>query len=125
MTLRRHRRALGSLILGAWLFALFVGVVNACVISAGSASQGSGLALEPDHEGGQGLSANCLQLCNDESPLLSKPQLVPDQAAAQALLVATLTVLPWPTSASIVTVVHLAHPPPDVPPLRRSLRLAL
>lgn len=125
MILRRHRKALGSLILGAWLFALFVGIANACVTGPGSASQGSGFAMEPDHEGDQGPSANCLQFCNDEPPILSKPQLVPDQPAAQPLWAATLTILRWPTPASTVTVVHLAHPPLDVPLLRRSLRLAL
>lgn len=125
MKLRRHRRALGSLILGAWLFALFVAFANACVTGPVSASHGSGVATEPGHDGDQGPSVNCLQFCNDETPVLSKPQLVPDQPVAHPLLVAPLRILQWLTSASAVTVVHLAHPPPDVPLLRRSLRLAL
>ena len=125
MNLRRHCRVLGSLMFGVWVFSLFVGIVNACITGPVSASQGSGLPMEPGHEGDQGPSANCLQFCNDETPVLSKPQVVPDQPVAHPLLVATLSVLQWPTSASVVTVAHLAHPPPDVPLLRRSLRLAL
>ena len=126
MKLRRHRRALGFLVLGAWVFALFAAFANACIMGPVSASQGSGFAVEPGHEDNQDPSANCLQFCNDETPVvLGKPQLVSDQPAAQPLLVATLSILQPSKSASVVSVVHLAHPPPDVPLLRRSLRLAL
>lgn len=125
MKLRRHRRALGSLILGVWFFALFAAFANACVTGPVSPSQGRGLAMQPGHEADHGPSANCLQFCNDESAVLSKPQLVPDQPAAHPTLVAPLGILRWPTSASALTVARLVHPPPDVPLLRRSLRLAL
>lgn len=125
MKLCRNRKALGSLILGAWFFALFVTSANACVTAPVSASQGSGFAMEPAHEGDQGASANCLQFCNDETPVLSKPQLASDQPAAPPLLVATISILQRSAPALVVTVAHLAHPPPDVPILRRSLRLAL
>ena len=70
-------------------------------------------------------SVNCLQFCADDTPVLSKLQLMPDQPTGQPVLVATFVSLYLPPNAPDVPVVHLAGPPPGVPVLLRSLRLAL
>lgn len=127
MNLRRQRKSLAALLLGAWLFALFVGVANACGPSGTSSGQGTaqGMAMPGDagHDGQA--SATCLQFCADDTPVFSKLQLAPDQPTGQPLLVATATSSYVPSTAPAVPVVHLAHPPPGVPVLLRSLRLAL
>jgi hypothetical protein len=126
MSLRRHRKKLASLLLGAWLFALFAGIANACLPEPGNAGQTAGMAMGPGHDGDDSQSPDCRQLCNLDTPLLSKLRLVQDQPAGQPLLVASVsTALLSPVPVSVVRMVYLAHPPPDVPVLLRSLRLAL
>ena len=127
MSLRRHRKAVTSLILGAWLFALFVGVANACLPGPGNAGQTAGMtmAMDAGHDGDESQSTACQQFCSDDTPLFSKLQLVQDQPAGQPLLVEGVSPLLSPVPASTVSVVYFAHPPPDVPILLRSLRLAL
>ena len=125
MNLRRHRRAVTSLILGAWLFALFVGIANACLPEAVDTMQTAGMAMGPGQDGDESQSAGCQQFCSIDTPLFTKLQLVQDQPAGQPLLVTSISTLLSPVPASAVPVVYLAHPPPDVPILLRSLRLAL
>jgi hypothetical protein len=129
MNIRRHRKQLASLLLGAWVFALFIGIANACLVTAPqpvqSDAQGIAMPGNTGHDGDQGPSANSLQFCADDTPLFSKLQLVQDQPAGQPLLVAGLAVSYAPTPADVVGVVHLAHPPPGVPVLLSTLRLAL
>ena len=125
MNLRRHRRAVTSLILGAWLFALFVGIANACLPDTPNMAQTAGMAMGSGQDGDESQSAGCQEFCNVDTPLFSKLQLVQDQPAGQPLLVASVNTLLSPVPASAVPVVYLAHPPPDVPILLRSLRLAL
>lgn len=127
MNLGRHRKAVASLILGAWLFALFAAIANACLPEPGSAGQTAGMtmAMDAGHEGDESQSTACQQFCNDDTPLFSKLQLVQDQPAGQPLLIASLSPLLSHAPASAVPAAYLAHPPPDVPILLRSLRLAL
>jgi len=125
MTLRRHRKGLASLILGAWFFALFVGIANACLPEPENAGETAGMAMSPGHGGDEGQSPDCRQFCNVDTPLLSKLQLVQDQPAGQPLLVASVSNLLSPACTAAVPATYLAHPPPDVPILLRSLRLAL
>ena len=124
MNLRRHRRAVTSLILGAWLFALFAGIANACLAETADIMQTAGMAMSGGQDGDESQSA-CQQFCNVDTPLLSKLQLVQDQPAGQPPLVASVSTFPSPVPASAVPVAYLAHPPSDVPILLRSLRLAL
>lgn len=111
--------------LGTWLFAVFVGLANACVPQPFEASQNVGMAMGSAPDGDDDLSANCLQFCSIDTPPLSKLQLIQDQPAGQSLLVASVGNLLLPAPAPAVIVLHLAHPPADVPILLRSLRLAL
>lgn len=125
MNIRRHRKPLAGLFLGAWLFALFVGIANACLPATESgAGIAQGMAMPAD-SGHDDQSANCLQFCANDTPVFSKLQLVQDQPAGQPLLVPGLIATLAPTPADAVGVVRLARPPPDVPVLLRSLRLAL
>ena len=125
MSLRRHRRAVTSLILGAWLFALFVGIANSCLPETVNTMQTADMAIVPGEHGDESHSAGCQQFCSIDTPLFSKLQLVQDQPAGQPLLVASISTLVSPVPASAVAAVYLTHPPPDVPILLRSLRLAL
>ena len=125
MNLRRHRRAVTFLILGAWLFALFAAIASACLPETGGTMQTAGMAMGTSQDGDNSESAGCDQFCNVDTPLFSKLQLVQDQPAGQPLLVASVSTLLSPVPVSAVPVMYLAHPPPDVPILLRSLRLAL
>jgi len=125
MNIRSHRKPLTAVVLGAWLFALFVGIAHACLpetdVGPGAAQ---GMAM-PSDSGHDDQSVNCLQFCANDTPVFSKLQLVADQPTNQPLLVGSVRVTLAPTPVDAVGVVHLAHPPPDVPVLLRSLRLAL
>ena len=55
----------------------------------------------------------------------SKLQLVQDQPAGQPLMVASIDVPGTFVTANSVSDAYRAHPPPDVPLLLRTLRLAL
>jgi hypothetical protein len=125
MKLRRHRTAFVSLILGAWFFALFVGIANACLPEPDHSGQTAGISLDPGHDGDETQSPDCWQFCDVDTPLLSKLQLVQEQPGGQPLLVASFGDLLSPARTAAVAVTYLAHPPPDVPILLRSLRFAL
>ena len=125
MSLRRHRKALTSLILGTWLFAVFVGIANACPPESANTAQSDGMAMGPGQDGDGSQFAGCQKFCNDDTPLFSKLKLVQDQPAGQPLLVASVSPVLSLAPALAVPAVYLAHPPPDVPLLLRSLRLAL
>jgi len=125
MSQRRHRRRVAALILGAWLFALFAGIASACLPEWGNTTQNASMGMDTEHDGDPTRSAACEQFCNIDTPLFSKLQLVQDQPAGQPLLVASASVLLSSAPASAAPVVYLAHPPPGVPILLRSLRLAL
>jgi hypothetical protein len=125
MNFRRHRKALTSLILGAWLFALFAGIASACLTEPADAGQMAGMSMALGHDGHETKSAACQHYCDGDTPLLSQLKLVQDQPAGQPLLVAVFNDFPPLAPASVVPVGYLAHPPPDVPILLRTQRLAL
>jgi hypothetical protein len=125
MNLRRHRKKLASLLLGAWLFALFVGVAHACMPMPIDACQDAGIAMGHGPDGDGDTSGNCREFCSVDTPLYSKLQLVQAQPAGQPWLVASAGVLLAPVVAPASTRSYPAHPPPDVPLLLRTLRLAL
>jgi len=126
--LRRHRKFLTSGVLGLWMFALFVGIANACTwdgVTAGPhqptvAAHAAGDAT--DHDTGPG----CEEFCSNDLPLLGVLQSVQDTPAGQPLVVATrhhLGVLP--ISAPVRRLARIAHPPPGVPFSLRIVRLTL
>ena len=125
MNLRRHRKTLAALLLGTWLFALFVGVAHACIATPVHACQDSGTTMGQGSDGDDDASGNCREFCSVDTPLPTKLQLVQDQPAGQPLLLASAGMLPARAVAPASTRSYQAHPPPDVPLLQRTLRLAL
>jgi hypothetical protein len=125
MIARRHRKLLTSLVLGTWLFAHFVAVVHACNTLAPAGVHDVAMVMDAGQGGEDDCSKNCLQFCSDDTPVAGKVQFVQDQPAGQPLLVAHPDVAWNPASLSARTVDQRAHPPPDVPLLLRTLRLAL
>ena len=125
--LRRNRKFFASAALGVWVFALFVGIANACSWDGVTAvpHQQTTAAHAVGDAMDDGMAPGCEQFCSNDIPLLSALQLIQDQPAGQPLLVASISIIQSPTAAAAVIVVHIAHPPPDVPVLLRSHRLAL
>ena len=121
----RHRRTLASLTLGASSFALLVGLAHACSAMPVDTADGAGTAMSRGPDGDEDSSGNCREFCSVDTPLLSKLQLVREQPAGRPLLAAGVGLLLSPAPASAVPVTHPAPPPPDVPLLLRTLRLAL
>jgi hypothetical protein len=126
-SIRRQRRSLTSLILGTWIFTLFVGIANACgwdgvTAPAHDLASMSGMVLPSD----DGVPSACAQFCNDDVPLVVKVQQVQDPPGSMPLIVAThYTSVLAPIAGSISRPALTAHPPPDVPVLLRFLHLAL
>lgn len=84
MNQRRHRKLLASLLLGMWLFALFVGVANTCMVEEASAALPmSSIAMEPGQIGDHVQPAGCEQFCKADASLFSKLRLVQDQPPGQ------------------------------------------
>jgi hypothetical protein len=124
---RRHLCSASSLVLGMWLFALFVGIANACLPGQSLDAHPAGYLATPveSHHGSDDTSPDCAKLCSDGVPLFAKLQLVQDQPAAQSFLLSA----PLSHEPAVIgvhaTPPQMAHPPPDVPVYLRSLRLAL
>ena len=123
----RRRRILASVSLGSWLFAFFVGVAHACGIEAvlGPVQQPVTVAADIHDHGDEDALPGCERLCADDFPLLAKLQAVQDQVGGQALFLPGLgeplvVRVAWAPSQ----VRHL-HPPPDIAPTIRFVRLAL
>ncbi len=125
---RRHRKSFSSVILGLWVFALFVGIANACswdgVTAAPHHPTVADHAMEDvaDHEKAPG----CDKFCSNDVPMLSVLKLVQDQPAGQPVALATyhhLGVLP--ISAPALRLARSAHSPPGVPFSPHFVRLTL
>ena len=125
---RRRRNSIASVVLGLWIFALFVGIANACTWDGVSAvphpptvaAHAADDAM--DHDTGPG----CEEFCSNDLPLLGVLQSVQDTPAGQLLVVATrhhLGVLP--ISAPVRRLARTAHPSPGVPFSLRIVRLTL
>jgi hypothetical protein len=126
--LRRNRKFLTSAVLGLWMFALFVGIANACSWDGvTSVSRHPLLAAHPvdvaeDHD----MAPGCDEFCSNDIPMLSVLKLVQDQPAGQSLTLAThYYVGVLPISAPFLRVARTAHPPPGVPFSLRTVRLTL
>ena len=126
--LHRHRKFLASTVLGLWMFALFVGIANACCWDGVTAvpHQPTGAAHAVDDAMDHGMASGCEECCSNDVPLLSVLKLVQEQPAGQPLLIATHHDLGFlPISASVLRLARTAHPPPGVPFSLRSVRLTL
>jgi hypothetical protein len=126
--LHRHRTFLTSTVLGLWMFALFVGIANACCWDGVTAvpHQSTVAAHAVDDAMDDGMASGCEGCCSNDVPLLSVLKLVQEQPAGQPLVIATHHDLGFlPISASVLRSARTAHPPPGVPFSLRSVRLTL
>lgn len=126
--LHRQRKFLASTVLGVWLFALFVGIANAC------SWDGVSPVLHPstvaahavDSDMAHGLAPSCDDCCSNDVPMLGVLKLIQDPPAGEPLVLAAhhdAGVLP--VSASFVRRPRTAHPSPGVPFFLRTVRLTL
>jgi hypothetical protein len=126
--LHRHRKFLTSTVLGLWMFALFVGIANACSWDGVTAvpHQPAVAAHAVDDAMDHGMGADCDEFCSNDVPLLSVLQVVQEQPAGQPLVVATHHNLGFlPISAPVLRLARTAHPSPGVPFSLRIVRLTL
>jgi hypothetical protein len=110
-----------------WLFALFAGIANACLPGQPTVGHpvGHGAMLTVEHHADESAPQECVSFCNEDTPLVAKLQLVQDQPAGQAFLVAMQPFALHARPSVRIARTLLAHPPPDVPLYLRSLRLVL
>ena len=127
LMLRRHRKGFASLALGLWLFALFVGITNACSWDgAATASHMSTVAVHVGDAVADDLTPHCEELLSNDLPLPRVLRLVEDPPAGVGLLVATHCALGVLQDAAPPSrLAGNAHPPPGVPFLLRIVRLTL
>ena len=110
------------------MFALFVGIANACSWDGVTAvPHQSTAALHADSETmDHGMALGCGNFFSNDLPLFSVLQLVQDQPAGQPLVLATRHDLSSrPISAPNLRLARNAHPPPGVPYSLRFVRLRL
>jgi hypothetical protein len=126
--LHRNRKRLTSTVLGLWLFALFVGIANACSWDGVTSvsHQQTVAAHSPGDDVDHGLAPDCDEFCSNDVPLLGVLKLVQDQPAGQSsTLAAQHYVGVLPISAPVLRVARTSHPPPGVPFSLRTVRLTL
>ncbi|GIK86936.1 MAG: hypothetical protein BroJett026_24170 [Betaproteobacteria bacterium] len=113
--------------LGMWLFAQFVGIANACLPGqpVGKHPAGHGTMVVVAHHSDDVAPPECVSFCTEDAPLFAKLQLVPDQPAGQAFVVAMQPFVLLARPGVRIAPTPLAHPPPGVPLYLRSLRLVL
>jgi len=113
----RHRKCLTSSVLAMWIFALFVGIANACSCDGVTAVPHQSTAAL--HVGGESMdhdmAPGCEDFCSNDLPMFSVLQLVQDQPAGQPLVLATHHGLGSRLiSAPNLRLARNAHPPPGV-----------
>lgn len=126
--LHHHRKGLTSSVLGVWLFALFVGIANACSWDGASAAPAYSVASADaaDADMAHDAAPGCDDFCSNDVPMVSVLKLVQDPPAGQPLILAAHTEFGvLPISASVVRPTRTAHPAPGVPPFLRTVRLTL
>lgn len=125
---RRQRKPLAAMVIGCWLFALFVSVANACGFNADLAqtARAEAMAMSGQPDTDESGSPACKQFCADDLPVLAKIKLVQDQASAQALPVSPLSVAPVLAGGlNAVPPLRSRQPPPGIALNIRFVRLAL
>ena len=126
--LLRHRNILTSSVLGVWMFALFVGIANACswdVVTVVPHQPTTAVRAAGDAMG-HGMASGCDKFCSNDVPVLSVLQLVQEQPAGQPLVIATHHDLGFlPNSAPVLRLAQTSHSSPGVPFSLRIVRLTL
>lgn len=126
MHLRRQTKVVTVLTLGAWLFALFVGIANACGWGDCDATSNSAVAAtpskKPSHDGGR---VGCEQFCKTDVPVVSKVPDVADQPDLPPLVVTSGTVRLFTPLMPAFRRVQATYSPPDVQQFLRFARLRL
>jgi len=110
------------------MFALFVGITNACNWDDVTAvpHQPAVSAHAVDDAMGHGMAADCDEFCSHDVPLLNVLQVVQEQPAGQPLVVATHHNLGFlPIFAPLPRLARSAHPSPGVPFSLRIVSLTL
>ena len=91
----RHRKCLTSSVLAMWIFALFVGIANACSCDGVTAVPHQSTAAL--HVGGESMdhdmAPGCEDFCSNDLPMFSVLQLVQDQPAARGVILCDSEVL--------------------------------
>jgi hypothetical protein len=125
-TTLRRRKAVASVVLGAWLFALFVAFAHACGLDGSAATFPDHAATLVGKGHDEGTPACCERPCSDDIPLLTKLQAVQDPLADTPLVPTLRCDTRVLAGAAAAAAPHfVAHPPPDVSIFLRFLRLAL
>ncbi len=126
-SLRRRRRYVASLLLGAWLFGLFVGIAHACgLLSSAPVLQHPVAAGAVEGNASPDAPPGCEKFCNDDLPLLTKIQSVQDSPIGQPMVSIAHHVVPLaPIPRLAFDSSPAAHPATDVPLSIRFLRLTL
>ena len=126
--LHRHREFLTASVLAIWMFALFVGIANACSWDGVTAvrHQSTAVILADSKTVDHDVAPACENGGSNDLPLFSVLQLVQDQPAGQPLgLPTSYDIGLRPTSAPTLRWARNAHPPPGVPFSLRIVRLTL
>ena len=122
----RQTRAVTGLALGAWLFALVVGIAHACSLGELGVTPGErGVTSASACAPGEGTAAGCAEFCKSDVPVVSKVPLIGEHSAAQlpiALATNVHVVLALPPA---FLPARPAHSPPGVPPILKFTRLRL
>lgn len=137
----RLRRRTAIAVLWAWVFALLVGIANACAPAAPEASHarsehratlaghdhaaGAPIAPEPDGDadGSRALKPPCQKFCDDEATTVVKHA---EAVKAVPMAYATISVQCMPACANApIQVRRCAPPPPEAPVAIRFLRLTI
>lgn len=123
----RPSKTVTTLMLGMWLFALFVGIATACLPKQSSDGHAAGrnAMVVATHHSEDAAPPECVSFCNEDTPLFAKLQLVQDQPAGQSFLVAMPPFARLARPGVRIAPTLLAHPLPGVPLYLRSLRLVL
>ena len=115
---RRQRKLIISVSLGCWLFAFFLGVVNACEVAGELAA--SHRTATHDHDHGDSTTTGCEHFCADNPPISAKAKTFWDQGGEQPPLIARVLRATIDTGGS--RTVRLPDDPDPPPPFARYAR---
>ena len=123
---RRQRKTMTSVALVVWLFALFVGIANACGLDGPTAGSPDVVAANPgERPSDTGVPNDCEQFCRANLPVVTKLPNLGDQPDAQPLIVAVGDVGVAVVLPPVLQLAPALHPPPDAAAFLRFAHLRL